>query len=150
MGACCTIDILASVAMAQPGQLMAQPRVLRCMGVLSCRRYVFFFSPYTYFSNSFTTNNYLQITASIATITSQRQRAGGWKWSITDPAADSNRGVQTCPTQPSTCTPTQPQLNPNSIPIWTKLGFKLGFMFEHPFLSCYFDLNSYLNFTTIY
>ena len=57
-----------------------------------------------------------------------------------------NRGVQTCPTRPSTRTPTQPQLNPNSIPIWTKLGF----MFEHPFLSCYFDLNSYLNFTTIY
>ena len=24
--------------------------------------------------------------------------------------------------------------SPNSIPIWTKFGFKLGFMFEHPFI----------------
>ena len=42
------------------------------------------------------------------------------------------RGIQTCPTQPSTHTSTQPQLNPNSIPIWSSSwGSCLNTLFCH-------------------
>lgn len=62
--------------------------------------------------------------------------------------SDGNRVVQTCPTQPSTRTPTQPQLNFPISQFGQSWGSSWGLMFERPKFHNYSDLNSHLNSTS--
>ena len=59
------------------------------------------------------------------------------------------RDVQTCPTRPSTRTPTWPQLNIPISQFGPSWGSSWGRMFECLLFSYHFDLNSHLNFTSL-